>query len=500
MPVDNVGKTKSEVDSRLGLLPEAAYRDFYENAPDMFVCVEAETARILDCNRATAEVTGYTKDEIIGRPVFEMYHPDCMEDMRRAFERFATTGEVRDAELQLRAKNGSRIDVSVNVSAVRDQAGNVIYSRSVWRDISRRKQAEREMVRLAKFPEQDPNPVLRVAADGTVLYANVASRPILELWRCQRDRHVPDDWRAFIGRVLAGSQRRDADVHWQGRTYTLTFTPVRDADFVNIYGLDVTARRKAEQVRLAAQQKLLDRHRDAADRAEEALAEAKQELIRRTRLAAIGQVSSSIAHDLRNPLGAIRNASYFLRRHVPEERQKLIEYTEIIEQEVAKADRIITSLLEMARPRPPRKSLVDLGALLDDVLSRTRGLAGVHRRVLLEPQPFEVLADPQQLHQVVENIVTNAAEAMKGQGEFTVEARRDDDYDTIVFRDTGPGVPPEVAENLFEPVVTTKASGTGLGLAICHQVIEKHQGTIDLVDTGAGGAAFRIRLPRQEQT
>ena len=134
-------------------LSEARYADLYEHAPDMYASVEAATGKIIQCNQTLAQVTGYSKEEIIGRPVFELYHPDCLEEAKRAFQSFVTTGQVRDAELQLRCKDGRRLDVSLNVSAVRDEAGQIRYSRSIWRDITARKQAEEAVRRERDFSE-----------------------------------------------------------------------------------------------------------------------------------------------------------------------------------------------------------------------------------------------------------------------------------------------------------------------------------------------------------
>ena len=121
---------------------ETKYQDLYDNAPDMFVSIDATTAKIIRCNRAFATAMGYTKEEIIGRPIFDMCHPDCIEDVKKAFQLFVETGEVHDAELQLRRKDGSKIEVSLNVSAVRDDQGNILHSRSILRDITERKQVE----------------------------------------------------------------------------------------------------------------------------------------------------------------------------------------------------------------------------------------------------------------------------------------------------------------------------------------------------------------------
>lgn len=124
---------------------EKKYSDLYNNAPDMFVSVDAKTTLIRDCNQTLATNLGYLKKEIIGKPIFDMYHADSHEGANRVFKEFVEKGEVHDAELQLKRKDGSKLDVSLNVSSVKDKNGTVLYSRSVWRDITERKQAEEKL-------------------------------------------------------------------------------------------------------------------------------------------------------------------------------------------------------------------------------------------------------------------------------------------------------------------------------------------------------------------
>ncbi len=118
---------------------EARYIDLYENAPDMYVSVHAQTARIAKCNQTLADTLGYPKEEIIDRPVFEIYHPDSLDQAKKAFEEFPRSGEIHDKELQLRKKDGSKLDVSLNVSAVRAGDGTILFSRSTLRDITERR-------------------------------------------------------------------------------------------------------------------------------------------------------------------------------------------------------------------------------------------------------------------------------------------------------------------------------------------------------------------------
>ncbi len=128
---------------------EAKYRDLYENAPDLFCSVDCNTAAIKECNETLATALGYTKEEILGRHISFIYHPDSEQDRREVFHMFVETGEVRNAELALKRKDGSKIEVILNVSAVRDVEGKILYSRSIWRDITERKQAE-EALRVSR--------------------------------------------------------------------------------------------------------------------------------------------------------------------------------------------------------------------------------------------------------------------------------------------------------------------------------------------------------------
>ena len=120
-------------------ISEARYSELYNTSPDMFVSVDADTALIRQCNDTLLKKLGYMRKEIIGKKIFYLYHEDCMEDVHEVFNIFVKTGDVKAAELKLKTKNGSSIDVSLNVSAVRDRSGKILYSNSIWRDITKQK-------------------------------------------------------------------------------------------------------------------------------------------------------------------------------------------------------------------------------------------------------------------------------------------------------------------------------------------------------------------------
>jgi len=123
----------------------AQYQDLYDYAPDMYVSVDADSMKIVRCNQTLINELGYSKEEVLGRPIFSMYNPDCLTQAEKAFQHFLDAGEVKDSQLVLQRKDGSPLDVSLNVRAIRDKAGNILYSHSSWRDITTQKQLEAQL-------------------------------------------------------------------------------------------------------------------------------------------------------------------------------------------------------------------------------------------------------------------------------------------------------------------------------------------------------------------
>lgn len=148
---------------------EMQYEDLYEKAPDLYVSVDAATARITRCNQTLVAATGYAKAEVLGRPLLELYHPACREEALRAFQASATTGELNHPELRLRRKDGGTLDVSVNVSAARDEQGRVRSIRTIWRDIGEQKRLE---ARFRASFESAPTAMVMIEASGRIVLVN----------------------------------------------------------------------------------------------------------------------------------------------------------------------------------------------------------------------------------------------------------------------------------------------------------------------------------------
>jgi signal transduction histidine kinase len=225
------------------------------------------------------------------------------------------------------------------------------------------------------------------------------------------------------------------------------------------------------------------------------LEDTQARLMLQERLAAIGQVAAAVGHELRNPLGVLTNALYLIGVGAPGD-EKIARHVATAEREVAAAASIVDSLLDFAREREPVTAPVDLDDLIEESLSVAVPPAGVEvvRAGLEDLSP--VLADRQQLRQVLLNLLTNAYEAIDGAGGVvTIEARgRGDDVELRVS-DSGPGMDADTAGHVFEPFFTRKAKGIGLGLPVTKRIVEKHGGTIAAESVPGQGATFVLTLP-----
>ncbi|MCX7885732.1 MAG: ATP-binding protein [Verrucomicrobiae bacterium] len=228
----------------------------------------------------------------------------------------------------------------------------------------------------------------------------------------------------------------------------------------------------------------------------------EQQLRRSEKLSALGQLVAGVAHELNNPLAVIMGYAQILtsQDHPPARvRGDLLK----ILHESERAAKIVRNLLNFARPREPQLAPTDLNALITTVLENHESemeSAGIVYRLHLQPNLPATMADPDQIEQVLTNILTNAIQALaehRGRRQLDVRTELRTNTIHISIADTGPGIPPEIQAKIFDPFFTTKGpgKGTGLGLTICHSIIEEHHGKIFVESEPARGTCVHIELP-----
>ena len=234
--------------------------------------------------------------------------------------------------------------------------------------------------------------------------------------------------------------------------------------------------------------------------ANEELREAQEQLIRSEKLAAIGQLAGGVGHELRNPLGAIKNAVYYVRGKVAkselgQQEPRVMEFLNIIDNEINSSNKIINDLLDFSRVGRPSVSPAYIGRVIEDALSYIPIPESIKLVKKLKAELPEVEVDTDQIRQVLVNMFMNALQAMPAGGKLTIAARSRDNLLEVKVTDTGYGIPEDKIDKIFDSLFTTKAKGIGLGLAVCKAIIERHQGKVKVKSKVGEGTTFTIELP-----
>jgi signal transduction histidine kinase len=235
-----------------------------------------------------------------------------------------------------------------------------------------------------------------------------------------------------------------------------------------------------------------------------AVEQSKLDLVRSSKLAMLGELAAVLAHEVRTPLGIIRSSAQVLLRApaLDDEGRELLGF---IESETRRLDRLVSTLLETARPHPPQFAPCDLHALLARCVqmqaleSQARGVAqGPAIELVAAATDAIIDADGEQLMQAIFNLLHNAVQALGVGGRIRLSTADDGQLVQVLCADDGPGIAPEIADKVFDPFFTRREGGLGLGLAVVQQVVRAHGGGINVDRSVWGGTVFVVRLPRRQ--
>lgn len=226
--------------------------------------------------------------------------------------------------------------------------------------------------------------------------------------------------------------------------------------------------------------------------------EAAESLRRADRLSALGTLTAGMAHEIRNPLGAIGGAAEILEQDYPGDHPRR-EFLEILRREIARLNTIVGKYLDYARPAAPELRPTDLNAIARaavDLVAKSAAKTAIDFELRLHVEEVPVLADPGQLQQVLVNLLLNAVQVQTDGGHVEVTTRALPTEVEVEVGDRGPGLPDVPHDRLFEPFYTTREGGTGLGLHVSRRIVDSHGGRLEANDREGGGARFRVVLPR----
>jgi signal transduction histidine kinase len=255
--------------------------------------------------------------------------------------------------------------------------------------------------------------------------------------------------------------------------------------------LDQSFRVMAESVRQARE----NLEQQVADRTR-ALEQAQDALVQKERMAVLGQLASSVGHELRNPLGVISNVVYYLNATLQNTPGKVHDHLGILSEQVRLAEKIIADILDFTRVKPPDVSEIAIAQFLDEQVARVTLPSGIRIERALDRDIPPMQADRVQIGQVLFNVLTNAVQAMDGKGGIlTIRCRSDNGRVRLEVEDDGPGIPDEHLDRIFEPLFTTKTRGFGLGLSVSRLLVQANGGELTVSNAPEGGAIFVIDIP-----
>ncbi|MGC1122638.1 MAG: PAS domain S-box protein [Candidatus Methanofastidiosia archaeon] len=491
---------------------EIRYRVLFEGSHDATFILNTGGTNIA-ANEKAEELLGYSIEELEGRSFRDIVTETSVKGAEEKIEKLLAGEEIHEYERKIETKDGRIVPVEVSLSVIKDEKDEVLYIQSIVRNITKRKGMEEKLRKSEEkyrtLVENLNVGVYRVSPDedGHFIEANESFAEILgydkkedilklkvvDIYANPADRKRFRD-RAFLwGHVKEDElilRRKDGILMIASDTATCVYDDEGNPLYIDGILEDITERKKAEKTLKAYSTRL---EREVAERTKE-LRDAQEELIRKGKLAVLGQLAGTVGHELRNPLGVIGNSAYFMRMKLEDADDMVKKHLGIIDINVERATMIIEELLGFSKTRKPRNVHANINTLLKDALTSLRISGSIQVKYDLDENIPQTLLDPEQMRRVFINLITNSVQAMPDGGTLNLKTFRNKDIH-IIIQDTGQGIPQEYIKKIFEPLFTTRARGIGLGLAIAKNIIEDHNGTIAVESKVGEGTFCVVKLP-----
>ena len=488
---------------------EEKFRFLYNNSPDMYVSVSPDDASILECNETLLKKTGYSRKEIIGAPIFKMYHDDCMDEVKKTFQQFAENGVIQDKEFILKKKDGGKIDVSLNINAIRDDSGKILYSISSWRDITKRVQAEAALregeEKYRNILENIDYGYFEVDIAGNFIFFNDSMCKILgypkdELLGMNNREYMDEEnskkiYQAFNKVYQTGISTKVLD--WK-----LIRKDGSECFVETVVSMTTDSKDQGNGFRGIA--------RDITD-----CKQLEAQLRQAQKMESVGRLAGGVAHDYNNALSVIIGYTEMAIDEVDPAGPLRDDLEEILAAS-KRAANITQQLLAFARKQTIAPTVLDLNDNVERMLKMLRRLIGEDIDLAWMPGAglWPVKMDPTQIDQILANLCVNARDAIDGVGKVFIETENktlDEKYCAdhpgfvpgefvlLSVSDNGCGIDKETLDNIFEPFFTTKevGKGTGLGLATIYGIVKQNNGFVNAYSEPDKGTTFNIYLPRQ---
>jgi len=483
------------------------WEELFEQAPEAIAVLSTDD-RIVRVNKEFTRMFGYEPDELSNCLIIDLIVPDALLESARELKRQLMDGCRVEVETVRRRKDGSSVHVSLLAVPVTKASGEHFANYAIYRDITERKLAEERLreseARFQAMADTAPVLIWMTATDGLCNYFN---KPWLEFTGRTMEQEVglgwtqgvhPDDLQgcydgflpAFEARTSFGMEyrlrRADGEYRWVIESGIPRYTP--GGEFAGYIGsnIDITDRKRAEEER-------------------ERLRQAQADLAHINRVTTMGELTASLAHEIKQPIAAAVTDARTCLRWLARERPDIEEARDAVSRiikDVTVASEITGRIRSLFKKGESQRELVDVNEIIREMIALLNGEAGrysisIHTELATDLP--NIRGDRVQLQQVFLNLMLNAIDAMhevNAPRELTIKSERNsEDQLLISVSDKGVGLPPHQASKIFDAFFTTKSQGTGMGLPICRSIIESHGGSLWASSNSEGGATFQFSLP-----
>lgn len=446
-------------------------------------------------NAAAVRIFGYTPEEIIGKSILTIIPPELHQEEQEILSKLRQGNRIDHYETIRLAKDGSRVSISLTVSPIKDESGQVIGASQIARDLRENIRADELRVCLAAIVESSDDAIVSKDLNGIITSWNAAAESLLG-WKAAEiigrsvlsiiPKELQYEEPEILRKLRAGERITHFDTRRQHKDghlldVSLTISPIRDGKG-RVVGASKILRDMTERNRL------------------------QRALIDSEKLAATGRMAATIAHEINNPLEAMTNLGYLLCRDNSLSAEAKL-YASMLLEQIERTSEIAKQTLSFYR-QSTKPVEIDICRLTDSVLSLNRAVLERKRiRVRREYANVEnVLGFRTEIHQVLANLILNSADAVSDNGEICVKIsshpiRSREKCVRVTVFDNGHGIPESIKGKLFQPFFTTKSEGgNGLGLWVSRGIIERHGGQIRVrsrTANGNSGTAFSLTLPQR---
>jgi PAS domain S-box-containing protein len=488
---DELGAQIAELQSQLDLAHRTlvSYRSLAEDTVEGMFRVAPDGA-ILWANAAMAHLYGHPSSEQMRDTLPSLW--DTFENNSKQeqslLELLQEHGQVVEAEYRVATVGGNSLTVSITARAVVDADGTPVHFEGSAVDVTARREADKQIAGMARFPNENPSPVLRVEAKGDLMYCNAPASRLLEQMNATDDLNLPESWIAACCEALESATPIQLDTIVGDRHYTFDFAPVADSGYVNLYGRDVT--------RIKSLLADVERARDEALMANQA----KNHFL------------ANMSHELRTPLNAILGYSEFLVEEAQEQgRSEDVGDLTRIRAAGKHLLEIISDILDISKIEAGKMGLmvelIEVDIIIEGIKPTIEPLAAQNNnRFAFEIEGLlgTMNSDRIKIQQILTNLLSNACKFTSG-GEVTLTASRPtiDGAEWLQFQvsDTGIGIARDQLAVIFEPFrqadssTTREYGGTGLGLTICRRFCRLLGGDVTVESAKGVGSTFTVQLP-----